>query len=136
MYISELISSVNPVGDSKPSQNSRRLPTSQAPGILPSEVRRLVESRKEVKKLIAGASTSGTAEVTQWDIRQQALKITANSVYGCLGFGASRFYARGLAALVTGLGRALLVSTKELVENMKLDVSHPTQFSVYIPLIA
>lgn len=122
MYISELISSVTQTSGSKPSQNSQHLPTSRAPGILPTEVRRLVESRKEVKKLIAAASANDTAKVTQWNIRQQALKLTANSVYGCLGFGASRFCARGLAALVTGLGRALLVNTKELVESMKLDV--------------
>lgn len=107
------------------SSNQQHLPTSRAPGILPSEVRRLVESRKEVKKLISSASISAAdaAKVAQWNIRQQALKITANSVYGCLGFSASRFCARNLAALVTGLGRALLLNTKELVENMKLDVS-------------
>lgn len=101
--------------------STTRLPTNQAPGILPSELRRLVESRREVKKLISAGGDA--ARMAQWNIRQTALKITANSVYGCLGFNASRFCARRLAALVTGLGRALLVSTKELVENMQLEVS-------------
>ncbi|VDO00948.1 unnamed protein product [Rodentolepis nana] len=132
VYISELISSVTQTSGSKPSQNSQRLPTSRAPGILPTEVRRLVESRKEVKKLIASASANDSTKVAQWNIRQQALKITANSVYGCLGFGASRFCARGLAALVTGLGRALLMNTKELVENMKLDVIYGDTDSIMV----
>lgn len=125
MYISALIASVTQtVGGADDLGHQRgRLPTSRPPGILPMEVRRLVESRKEVKKLIASASSADAAKVAQWNIRQQALKITANSVYGCLGFTASRFCARGLAALVTGLGRALLVNTKELVENMTLEVS-------------
>ena len=133
LYISELIVSVTQSEGGKSIESSsqhQHLPTSRAPGILPSEVRRLVESRKEVKKLIASASTStvDAAKVAQWNIRQQALKITANSVYGCLGFSASRFCARSLAALVTGLGRALLLNTKELVENMKFDVGFLASF--------
>jgi len=70
-------------------------------GILPEEIRKLVESRKEVKKLMQAESTSQDLK-RQYDIRQKALKLTANSMYGCLGFRNSRFYAKNLAALITG----------------------------------
>ncbi|KAJ3926048.1 MAG: hypothetical protein NXY57DRAFT_1115651, partial [Lentinula lateritia] len=43
-------------------------------------------------------------------------------MYGCLGIGYSRFYARSLAALFTHMGREILQHTKELAETMHLDV--------------
>jgi len=70
-------------------------------GILPEEIRKLVQSRRSVKALMKNDKISVEAR-NQYDIRQKALKLTANSMYGCLGFKHSRFYAKELAEYITG----------------------------------
>ncbi|EPY73367.1 DNA polymerase alpha catalytic subunit isoform 2 [Camelus ferus] len=75
-------------------------------GILPREIWKLVERRRQVKQLMKQQDLNPDL-VLQYDIRQKALKLTANSMYGCLGFSYSRFYAKPLAALVTYKGREM-----------------------------
>jgi len=100
-------------------------------GILPLEIKKLVDSRRQVKQLMADKNLSSDLKM-QYDIRQKALKLTANSVYGCLGFENSRFYCKPLAALITRNGRNLLMKTKELVENKKIEVIYGDTDSIMI----
>ena len=68
-----------------------------------------------------------------YEIRQMALKLTANSMYGCLGFSHSRFYAKPLAALVTSLGRDTLQATADVAEKeLGLEVIYGDTDSIMI----
>ncbi|XP_045472031.1 DNA polymerase alpha catalytic subunit [Harmonia axyridis] len=108
------------------------LPDKTVPvGILPTEIRKLVESRREVKKLMKNVDKKSDL-YSQYNIRQMALKLTANSMYGCLGFSNSRFYAKNLAALVTHKGREILTNTRDLVQKMCFEVVYGDTDSIMI----
>uniref|UniRef100_A0A3B3QW26 DNA polymerase n=1 Tax=Paramormyrops kingsleyae TaxID=1676925 RepID=A0A3B3QW26_9TELE len=100
-------------------------------GVLPQEIRKLVERRRQVKQLMKQPDLNPDL-CLQYDIRQKALKLTANSMYGCLGFSYSRFYAKPLAALVTHKGREILMHTKDLVQKMNLEVIYGDTDSIMI----
>ncbi|CCK71983.1 DNA-directed DNA polymerase alpha catalytic subunit POL1 KNAG_0I01980 [Huiozyma naganishii CBS 8797] len=99
-------------------------------GVLPRLLANLVERRREVKKVMK--TEKDPHKYVQCDIRQQALKLTANSMYGCLGYVNSRFYAKPLAMLVTNKGREVLMNTRQLAETMGLVVVYGDTDSVMI----
>lgn len=100
-------------------------------GILPRLIANLVNKRREVKKLMKSPSASPD-QLATWDIKQLALKLTANSMYGCLGYTKSRFYARPLAMLTTYKGREILRRTKDMAEAKMLRVIYGDTDSVMI----
>jgi DNA polymerase alpha subunit A len=107
------------------------VPKEQNLGILPKLIATLVSRRREVKKLMKDKHATHD-QLASWDIKQLALKLTANSMYGCLGYTKSRFYARPLAMLTTYKGREILRSTKELAETNSLRVIYGDTDSVMI----
>ena len=106
--------------------------STSTPGVLPTQIKKLVDSRREVKNILKSDKSLTEAQKAQLNIRQLALKLTANSMYGCLGFSFSRFYAKPLAALVTSKGREILLHTRDLIQKMNLDVIYGDTDSVMV----
>ncbi|RKF80989.1 DNA polymerase alpha catalytic subunit [Golovinomyces cichoracearum] len=116
------------------SENDEKIPEvprDQEPGILPKLIATLVNRRRQVKNLMKDRKATDE-QLATWEIKQLALKLTANSMYGCLGYTKSRFYARPLAVLTTYKGREILRSTKDLAESNSLQVIYGDTDSVMI----
>lgn len=90
-----------------------------------------MRNRREVKIQMQRAKP-GTDEYMRLDVRQKGLKLTANSMYGCLGFGMSRFCAKTLAAMITFKGRELLSRTKDVVEKRGYTVVYGDTDSIMV----
>ena len=65
--------------------------TKELQGVLPKVIQKLVQKRKQVKSLLKNEKNE--AQKKNLDIKQKAIKLIANSMYGCLGFKQGRFYA-------------------------------------------
>ncbi|KAI9190484.1 DNA-directed DNA polymerase alpha catalytic subunit pol1 [Blastocladiella emersonii ATCC 22665] len=105
------------------------LPKADGEGILPRLITTLVMRRRQVKSLMKSCTP---AEHAQYNIRQLALKLTANSMYGCLGFSFSRFYCKPLAALITRMGREILQATVDLAGANDMHVIYGDTDSIMI----
>ena len=102
-------------------------------GILPRILKTLVERRRAVKSMMKKDSRLSLSQMASLNIRQQALKLTANSMYGCLGCSHSRFYAKPLAILITSKGREILQNTVNLTrEACQSDVIYGDTDSIMV----
>ena len=107
--------------------------TGSSQGILPRVLAHLVSRRRNVKQLMKSTPASDLDTLATLEVRQKALKLTANSMYGCLGFSGSRFRAQPIAALITSLGRDALQSTVTIAtDTLNLEVIYGDTDSVMI----
>lgn len=83
--------------------------------ILPAILKSLVQKRRDIKELMKYEKDKIKKDLLE--IKQKAVKLSANSLYGYLGFKNSRFYAKAIAALITSTGRNILMNTVKLVES-------------------
>ena len=85
-------------------------------GLIPSVLGELLEKRAEIKRKMKSLKP-GTEEYIQFDARQQALKITANSFYGYLLYPRSRWYSKEAGESTTAWGRHYIQETMKKAEE-------------------
>ncbi|KAG1468717.1 hypothetical protein G6F56_003672 [Rhizopus delemar] len=117
--------------DDNSADTIQEMGASQHVGILPKLVKKLVKRRQQVKRAMEIPNTNSSI-LNQYDVEQKALKLTSNTVYGCLGSPYSRFYAKPLAMSITSKGRDILRNTVDLVEASGMKVIYGDTDSIMI----
>lgn len=88
-------------------------------GVVPALLEDLAAFRKKAKKDMAAAKAAGdTWAEALFNGRQNAFKITMNSVYGFLGATKGILPCVPIAASVTATGREMIKQTKHLAETL------------------
>jgi len=86
--------------------------------MVPRILLRLLAERKRVKKLMAAAEEAGNDFLyAMYDMRQLAIKLNCNAIYGVFGAASSFSFCPEIAAMVTALGRMFIGVTKRMVEE-------------------
>jgi DNA polymerase elongation subunit (family B) len=96
--------------------------------IMPSILEELLKARKDTKKLMKETKDSFMKNIL--DKRQNAYKVTANSLYGQLGAKSSTFYEPDVAASTTATGRLLLTFAKRVIEECYADAVVETTYGL------
>lgn len=88
--------------------------------ILPQTISFLLTERIVSKNLIKDSNNPTIKK--KYNIKQLAVKLVANSMYGCLGFDVSRFFCQPIAELITALGRKNLKKASVTALKVQTDV--------------
>lgn len=88
----------------------------ESKAILPQIIESLIIKRNIIKEAMKKEKDLFLKEML--NIKQLALKLSANSLYGYLGYQHSRFYSKTMAALITKIGRDILKETVKIVKQI------------------
>ena len=97
---------------------------------LPSILKYLVDERRNVKN--KQKIEKDKFKNSLLEIKQKSLKISANSLYGYLGYKNSRFYAKEIAALITKTGRRILRNAANIVNKLGYKIIYGDTDSVMV----
>ena len=85
-------------------------------GVIPTILNNLLKERKIIKQIMKTEKDPFKYKIL--DAKQNAIKITANSLYGQLGAATSPIQKRDIAACTTSTGREMLILAKKYDEEI------------------
>lgn len=103
-------------------------------GVIPGIVSELFEGRKLIKKQMKEEKAKGN-DIRALDMRQMAIKILMNSLYGAMGNVHFRYFDRRIAEAITSDGQVCVKGVGDYVEkSLKIPVIYSDTDSIFCEL--
>jgi DNA polymerase delta subunit 1 len=91
-------------------------------GLFPHCLQKLLDARKKVKDIMKNENLSSLERIVL-DKKQNALKISANSMYGTMGFASNVYFGCiPCAEKITSIGRKILIDTSNFIKENFQDI--------------
>lgn len=102
-------------------------------GLTKELLRELMDERDKIKKL-RNTFPYGSNEYVMYDLRQNVVKILANTYYGVSGNSRFRLYDRDIGSAVTATGRAIIDFSKHEAESLGNTVIYGDTDSIMVEM--
>ena len=102
-------------------------------GLIPDVLEQIINTRNKLKDEMKRLDPESEEYKRLW-VRQQSLKILANSYYGYLAFARSRYYSRECAQSITAWGRYFINKAIEDAQKNGFEVLYADTDSVFLLL--
>lgn len=100
-------------------------------GYLPKVISQLMKERVRYKKLMT-QETYGSDQHKFYDMRQYAMKIVLNAIYGQTAYSGSRLFDQRVAETITWMGRQIITWSKEYLNSIGYKVIYVDTDSCHV----
>lgn len=103
-------------------------------GIIPTIIQNVLDERNKIRFGIMKEVKKDSPEYWNWHYRQYAFKVLANSMYGVMGAGFSRFFKRELAEGITLTGQYLIKMMWKWMEDKGFQPIYGDSDSLFVKI--
>lgn len=115
-------------------ESKRAVFSSSQKGIIPTIIQDVLDQRNRIRFVVMPKLKKDSPEYWNWHYRQYAFKVLANSMYGVMGAGFSRYFKREIAEGITLTGQTVIKTMAKWMEKQGFEVIYGDSDSLFVKI--
>ena len=115
-------------------KSKRAVFSSTEKGIIPTIIQSVLDQRNHIRFEIMPKLKKNSPEYWNWHYRQYAFKVLANSMYGVMGAGFSRYFKREIAEGITLTGQKVIQTMARWMEKQGFKIIYGDSDSLFVKI--